>query len=262
MSVFGVFQIVSVALFLFLSAVLIYHRLFGRWLRFAPGFFVVYVLGAYLFFGEIALPFVSEGMIRSAPYFLFFGGSVLCISYGLIRQLGKWQTAGLLGVYWVLLAGFVFLFGSAMGVDLGIPRQGSIESFLTTVPFLLLCASVPMVLGYGMYRGFSFREMAGVGLLLGSVFLLMSIGVAAYFQRPWGFAFAPSAFAQAWIEVGIFIVLVLGSLALLAYAVMNSFTFREFLGAELLFWTLMVGVLAVVYLTVGFPFLGQALAGG
>ncbi len=222
----------------------------------------MYLLGAYLFFGEVALPFVSQEMLRTAPYFLFFAGSVLCISYGLIRQFGKWQTAGLLGVYWVLLAVFVFLLGSAMGVDLGIPRQGSIESFLTTVPFLLLCASVPMVLGYGMYRGFSFREMAGVSLLLGSVLLLTSIGVAAYFQRPWGLAFAPSAFAQAWIELGTVLVLILGSMALLAYSVMNSFTFRELLGTELLFWTLMAGVFAVVGLTTGFRFLGQAFAGG
>ncbi len=45
MSLFGTYQFVSVVLFLFLSAVLIYHRLFGRWLRFAPGFFVVYPSG-------------------------------------------------------------------------------------------------------------------------------------------------------------------------------------------------------------------------
>ena len=52
----GLFELVVVVFYIFVSSVLLSHGLVGRWVNFSVGFFVVYLLVSFFLFGRIPVP--------------------------------------------------------------------------------------------------------------------------------------------------------------------------------------------------------------
>lgn len=258
---FNAYQIFSVFLFLFLSVLLIYHRLFNRWLKFSLGFFVVYLLGSYFFFGKVDIPFASEKTLRAIPYFLFFFGSVACIGYCLFKQLGLWQSIGLLICWFFALLVVVFLSGgSSARIGFSNPTTGWVEDFLASMPYIIFYIGSPLVLGYGLYRELGLRQTTGLYLVFCFFVLLTIVGASNYFNRPFGFFYELSPHARAWIEIGSILVLMLGLIAVIGYCLLHSYTGTESVGAIIVFLVVMAAVMVTIQLTMGYQILGQALA--
>lgn len=108
---FGVYQLISVVLFLFLSVVLLYQHRLTRWLVFAFSFFTVYVLAGYLFFGRGPAYFPSD-LAASARYWTEIG-SILVLVFGLFAVIGYCLLKGLTSRQ---LMGAILVFLAAMGV--------------------------------------------------------------------------------------------------------------------------------------------------
>lgn len=251
----GTYQTVGVLLFLFLSSVLIYHKLFRRWLKFGLGFFVVYGAGSYFFFRRWPVPFPASGAFEALPYFLFFFGCFACIGYCEIRQLALAQSIGVLACYFVLLLAFLLL----TGIDIGLPREGSVQTFLAALPYVLFFGATPIVLGLCLIRGLGIRETAGVFMTFAFALVLLLTATSSYFGRPFGFAPELSAYTRAWIEVGSLLIAALGVPVVLGAALLGSLTLRETLGAVTVFLAASSAVVVLVYLTIGYEVLGNAL---
>lgn len=88
----GVYQLLSVMLFLFLSAVLLYHHRFKRWLWFTVSYFTIYVLGCFFFFGRAPAYFPAD-LAAFAKYWLEVG-SVLLLVFGFFAVLGYSLLSG------------------------------------------------------------------------------------------------------------------------------------------------------------------------
>ena len=249
------YQVVSVVLFLFISAVMLYHGLLRRLLAFSLGFFVVYGIGSYAFFGDVSVPFVASDTVRAVPYFLFFFGAFACVGYCLVSQLSWWQTLGVLSCFLFLLLAFVFVTGTATEVVLPLPGRGSIIRSLISLPYILFFVGSPLVLGYCLYEGFGFRQSVGLYLMYCFTLILLTIASTNYFGVPFGIYFELSEFTQAWIELGATIAVLVGLPAVLGFCLMNSWSFRESLGALFTFGTLATVVVVAVHLTIGFDFL-------
>jgi len=253
---FGAYQSISLLLFLFLSSLLIYHRLFRRWLKFSLGFFAVYLVGSFFFFRKWPVPFPAAGSVDALPYFLFFFGCFACIGYCLIRQLAFWQSIGLLACYLVALLAFLLL----AGIDIGLPRDGAVEAFVTSLPYVLFFAATPLVLGFCLIRGFSIRETAGVFVTFGFVLVLFLIATSTYFGKPFGFLPELSLYTRAWIEIGSLLIGALGLLLVFGASLLSSFTLKETLGATITFLAAESALVILVYLTIGYEVLGNAFA--
>ena len=253
---FNTFQLVSILLYLLLSVLMVYHRLFARWLRFSLGFFVVYLLGVYFFFGRLQLPFVAQDTANALPYFLFFFGCLACIGYCLYRRLTLWPTTGVVLCYLSLLFGVNLMLGPSLEVDVTLPQQGAIESFLGTLPRVFVYLGSPIVLGSGLYRGLSLRQMIGSYLIFCSTVLLGNVAVSSYFGRQFFLFYRLDSATTAWIEVGSVLALVLGLPATVAYCLTKSLGIKESIGRVMMFLVVIVGVLTLIQLTIGYEFLG------
>lgn len=253
-AIFATYRFIAILLFLLLSAVLLYHRAIRRWFRFSLAYMVVYALGGFLFFGKLVLP-LSDSSIRGMPYLLFFFGTIACVGYCIVRQLSWRQTAGVLGCYFAVLVGFLML----AGVDIGLPREGAVESFLVYLPYVLFFAAAPIVVGLCLIKGCTIQQSAGILLLFGFGLLICLIAALSYFARPFGFAPQLSLYSRAWIEVGSVLLAFVGFLLVLGNSLLSSLTFKESLGAIVTFFALTASVLSLVHLTIGYEFLGSAL---
>src|ERR1700739_405927 len=112
---FGAYQLLSVLLFLFLSAVLLYHHRFGRWLWFAVCYFVIYLLGGVFFFGRLP-SYVPADLASFARYWLEVG-SVLLLVFGFPAVLGYSLVCGHTGKQQMgALLIFLALIGALMTV--------------------------------------------------------------------------------------------------------------------------------------------------
>ena len=89
---FGTYQFISVLLYLFLSTLLIYHRLFRRWIRFSLAFFLVYLVGSFSFFGRLPLPF--EDFLISVPYILLYFASPVAFGIFIYRGMTAKEIVG------------------------------------------------------------------------------------------------------------------------------------------------------------------------
>jgi hypothetical protein len=192
MYLFLVYKYLSVLFYLFLSAVMLYHRLFRRWLKFSLGFFVVYTLGSYFFFGKLPEIFDSQAMISSLPYILFYIGTPLLFGYLLFRQLSAFQILGVL------------------------------ISFLSTLALLLVVTT-------------------------------------NHYNRPFGFAYEFMPHARAWIEVGSLLFFIIGLLMVAGYCFITALTWLQTFGVLLIFLGVVVLVASLIWLTIGYEFLGKAL---
>jgi len=191
MSFFLVYKYLTVLFYLWLSAVMLYHRLFRRWLKFSFGFFAVYIAGSYFFFGRLPEIFDAQEVISSLPYVLFYLGTPLLFGYLLFRQLSGLQILGVL------------------------------VSFLSTLALLLVVTT-------------------------------------NYYRRPFGFFYELTPHARAWIEVGSVLFLVVGTLIVAGYCLLSTLTWLQTFGAFVMFLGLVVLIAAMVWLTIGYEFLGKA----
>lgn len=258
---FGAYQFLSIVLYLFLSAVLVYHRLVGRWLKFSCVFFFVYAAGSYLFFGIWPLPFPTREAFEASPYYLFFFGSAACVGFALGRELSFRQTAGLLVLYLFAVATMVFLLEAALGVDLMLPGKGMIEKFILALPYIGFYIGVPIVFGYCMYKGMGIFQAVGLLLVFGFSLVLVIAATTNYFGKPFGFFYELQPHARAWIEVGSVLALVLGVFGVIGFSLLNGMTEEQTNGAFLVFLALMGLVMALVHLTIGYEFIWDIIKG-
>ncbi|MBI4454736.1 MAG: hypothetical protein HY644_02430 [Acidobacteria bacterium] len=258
---FGAYKGFSILLFLFLSAVLLYHRLLRRWLSFSIGFFAVYALGSYFFFGRAEIPFAGNERFLAIPYLLFFFGTLAVFGYCFIRQLTLLQSLGVLVCYLFALVGFSFVTGQLTGMDVGLPTQGSVERFFASAPYVILLFGTPIVFGYCLLNHYCLQAAAGAALIFIFVVLFFIAGTSNYFNRPFGFSPGLSLHTRAWIELGSLLLLVLGLPALFGYGLLNSWTCKQALGGIVLFLVGASAIAVLVQLTVGYEFLARAFVG-
>ncbi len=192
MSLFVLYKSVCVLLYLWLSALLLYHRLFTRWLRFSLGFFIVYVFGSYFFFGVLPEIFAAQELMSALPYVLFYLGTPLLLGFLLLRQLLPLQIIGVL------------------------------ISFLSILGLLLVVTT-------------------------------------NYYDRPFGFVYELTPHARAWLEIGSVLLLAIAALVALGYCFASMLTWSQTFGAFIMFLGLVVLVVSLVWLTIGYEFLGKAL---
>ena len=139
----NVYQLVSVLLYLLLSAIMIHRRLFRRWLSTSAGFFAAYFVGAYVFFGRVQLP-VSDETMTELPLVLLSFGCVACIGYALMRQLTPAQTLGLIVCFVTVVLTGSYLAGSI--------STESVKAWIALGSLMALGLGLFGVLGYGMTR--------------------------------------------------------------------------------------------------------------
>lgn len=106
---FGAYQLVGTLLFLFLTAVMLYHRRLTRWLKFSVGFIPIHVLGSLVFFGRVPSHMAE---LFSTGQFWVKTGAIILLLFGPFAVLG-----------WALVKGFtakqatgaLLIFAAAMG---------------------------------------------------------------------------------------------------------------------------------------------------
>ncbi len=256
---FGTFQLLSLVLYLFLSAVLVYHRLIGRWVNFSFAFFLVYGIGSFLFFGIWPLPFPTKEAFQNSPYFLFFIGGAAVLGFGFGRGLGLKEILGIQLVYLFAVSVFVYLLEGPLGVDFLLPGKGSVEGFLLYAPYIGFYAGTPMVFGYCMYRDMSLHQTAGVMLIFLFCLLLAIVGGTNYFSRPFGFFYEMRPHARAWIEIATVFAAVLGLLGVIGYGLLHGLKQHERLGALVLYLAVIGPAVVLVHLTIGYEHLWNVL---
>lgn len=256
---FNTYQFFSIFLYLFLSVILIYHRLFKRWIKFSFGFFIVYVLGSYIFFGSLPIPFISQETVKALPYFLFFFGTMACVGYCLINGLSLGQSIGLIICYFFLILVFLFASGISIGIDLGIPKKGTVEKFLISLPYILFYVGSPIAIGFWIYRGMSLKEIFGAYMIFFFILVLAIVVTTNYFHRPFGFVYELNFYTRAWIEITSVFIAILGLPIVLGFCLLKSLNLRESLGTFIIFLSVMAGVISIIHLTMGYEFLGHIL---
>lgn len=259
---FNSYQLISVFLYLFLSVLLIYHRFFRRWIYFSFGFFIAYLIGSYVFFGQFPIPFVSAKTFGLLPYFLFFFGTVACLGFCQINELNLRQSSGIFILYFFLLSIFLFLSGKSIGIDLTVPEKGAVERFITSAPYILFFVGSPIAVGYWMYGGKSPREIIGAYIIFFFSLVLAIILTTNYFNQPFGFFYEFEPHARYWIEMSSILVAVLGIPAIIGFCLINSMSSDQALGLLILFLVIMVGVFTVMHLTMGHELLAKIIGNG
>lgn len=95
----GLFELVVVVFYIFVSSVLLSHGLVGRWVNFSVGFFVVYLLVSFFLFGRIPVPAPVLQHLNA----LLVLGPLPCLGYCMYRRFSVGETLG-------VLAGYLFFF--------------------------------------------------------------------------------------------------------------------------------------------------------
>lgn len=159
----SLFKLASVVLFLFVSSVLLYHRLVRRWLGFTVAFFLVYLLASYFFFHQIPLPVKTKTLLGDVGEFLFFFILFAGLGVALFKRLSFAQGLGLLILSSLVLAGFAS--SDAMHADffktLGEKTRAGVE----VASLLLALLGLLAVLGYAMLSEWSGRQAFGAAVV-------------------------------------------------------------------------------------------------
>lgn len=257
---FHIYQFVCILLFLLLSAVMLYNRLFQRWLKFSTGFLVVYFLGSYFFFGKVLVPFTSKEAFHTLSYFLFFFGTIACAGSCLIRGMSLRQSIGIVLCYFFVLFGFILILGAVAGVEVRLPQEGAVQALLMTLPYILFYAGSPLVVGYCLYRCMSVREITGIYLMFCAILGLMIIGTTNFFNLPFGFFYELNPHARAWVEVGSALLVIVGLPAVIGYCLFYSLSVREAFGAVVVFLAVMTAIVALIQLTIGYEYVPKFIS--
>lgn len=192
----GAYKTIGVILFLLFSMVLLYHRLIRRWVVFSVGFFVLYARGSYLFFEVSPIPVGLERVVEKLPYFLFFFGATACVGMALLRQYTVGQTVGVSSMFLFLLLGFSFVLSGLAGTNFTLPRHGSVQTVLKSLPRLVLYVGLPVGLGAGLRQGAEARYLVGSAIAVVAISVLVGIGVYGYFGD------APEFASQLGLHIG------------------------------------------------------------
>jgi len=169
---FGTYQFFSLVLYLFLSAVLIYHRLLGRWVRFCMGFFIIYTVGSYVFFGKSPFTFLTKEFLSALPYIFIYVGSPIVLGICLFRGFGFWETAGVLLIFVcamvLMIVGITNAFNKPFGFFYELLPHARFWIEITSV--LILVLGLIVVLGFGlMYLPDSDQRLGAVLVFLAVV---------------------------------------------------------------------------------------------
>lgn len=242
---FGSYQLLSGMLFLMLSAILIYHRLFTRWLAFSIAFFISYLVGSYLLFGRVP-EFMNDAVLWPLCVFLLFFGTPACAAYCVFRQLTFSQVAAAVTGYLVALLGLVFW--------LGFGEKTEVQDFLVSMPYLLFFIGSPVVVGMCVYRGMACSAVFGVYLVFCFCLLGAMVATTSYFDRPFGFAYELAPYTKAWIEIGSAAFGLFSIPAVVGYGLMHGWERRAIFGAATLGVIVIAVVALMVELTIGYEF--------
>ena len=155
------YQLAMVLLYVILSAILIYRRLFRRWLTLSCGFFVAYLVGSYVFFGASHLP-LSDEILAELPLILLSFGTTACLGYALLRQFTAAQTLGLVLSFTIIVLTLCFLAG-------GISPE-SLRAWIALASLMTLVLGLIALLGYAMTR-----DDWGGGQRVGAVLLFLAL---------------------------------------------------------------------------------------
>jgi hypothetical protein len=241
------FDVSCGALFIYVTALLLYQRLFSRWLGFGFGFVVAYTLSVWWMFGQLPGPvqsFVaSPGTAPMVSLLVFLVGPTVCVGYCLVCQLSWMQTAGVLACYMALAIGLLLLAG-------WIP-MATFVAYVALLPYVLFFVGTPLVLGWAMFRGMACGSIAG--LLFGWFFalVLVSIVITNYFGIPFGLFYTLGEHTKAWIGLGVLAAGLMGIPSIVGYGWMHDWGRKAIAGALVLFLTGMSTAVLLVQLTVG-----------
>ena len=164
---FGAYQLIGLILYLFLSAVLIYHRLLGRWMRFCAGFFVIYTVGSYVFFGRTPFAFLTKEFLSALPYISIYLGAPIVLGYCLFRGLGFWETTGLLLIFASAMILMIVGISNAYNQPFGFfyVLQPHARFWIEIVSILVLVLGFFAVIGYGHFYALETGQRFGAILI-------------------------------------------------------------------------------------------------
>lgn len=167
----GLYQVMCILLYLLLSAVLLYHRLPQRWLRFSAAFFILYAIGSFLFFGVVPLPFLTRGFLDALPYVGFFIGAPLLLGFCLHRGLSFAQTTGLFIMLTFCLALLIIISSAYYGTSFGFPRSlhPYTHAWIEVAAALSLVFGLLSLWGYGLYAGLRPGAIMGTSIIFVAV---------------------------------------------------------------------------------------------
>lgn len=248
---FIVYQFFCILIFLFLSTILLYNRLFQRWIFFSIGFFVIYSFGSFLFFGRLSIP-LDKNILQILVYFLFFFGTAACIGFCLLYQLNLRQSIGIILCYFFVLSGFSLLILGTAGLRL--PKD-SVENFLSSLPYILFYVGSPIIIGACLYRGMCFKQIFGIYLIFCGSLAMSIVATTNYFQRPFGLYYMLNPYTKLWLEIGSALLIIAGLPAVIGACFFHSLAPKQTLGVLLIFLSIVTLVLVSVHMTIGFEFL-------
>jgi hypothetical protein len=241
---FTLYKVVCISLYLFLSMVLLYHRLPRRWMKFSAGFLALYCIGSYFFFERMPFNIPPEYQ-DSMPQFLFFFGVLGCIGICLYRQLTPSQTFGLILGYLFIVSFLIFI----VGKNMNLLQEISIKEFLISAPFVLFIVGIPLIAGYCFYRQLCLWEAIGACAVFCSLMILSIIATTSFFHQP---VSSLNPQIKALIQQGSLLVFAFGIPSTFGYCLWNQLTAKQTIGVMFVFFGLMTALITTIWLTIGY----------
>lgn len=164
---FGTYQVMGVALYLFLSSVLLYHRLILRWMKFCLCFFIFYLIGSLLFFSKSPFPFLTRDLLAALPYILLYVGSPLLLGYCLLRQFSFLETAGSLLIFCAVTVSMMIAYTNFYGTSWGFfyELQPHTKAWIEIASIVLLFSGLFSVGGYARLCDLEHSQRVGAVLI-------------------------------------------------------------------------------------------------
>jgi hypothetical protein len=162
---------------------------------------------------------------------------------------------------WVVFSLFFYL-AYVVGDFLFIGPLGffiSGRDVLEAVLYAGLFFGSPVAIGFGLARGMTVKQTAGVWLMVSFFLVLLCTGAAQLLYGSSLFLFDFEPWSRAWVELLSVLVAVLGLPAVIGVGLVRAMSLRAVFGSVMLFAVGMAGVMTLIYWTLGYEFLLQSI---